>query len=129
MGVLVREFQQLYERRVRGEGGEGGLEELEIQYGDYTVWQREWLQGEVLKEQLEYWRKQLEGVRVVEIPSDRRRSGVRSYGGGRERLEIGEGVTEKLKELSRREGVTLFMALLAGFQVLVSKYTGEVDVS
>ena len=63
-------------------GEESTLEELEIQYGDYAVWQREWLQGEVLEEQLRYWRKQLGGMETLELPTDRVRPAVQSYRGG-----------------------------------------------
>ena len=73
VGIMVREFGELYGAGI--EGRESGLEELKIQYGDYAVWQREWLQGEVLEEQMEYWRKQLEGMEALELGTDHRAAG------------------------------------------------------
>jgi hypothetical protein len=132
-GVLVRELGKLYGSRVAGEEGkegkEGGLEELGIQYGDYAVWQREWLSGEVLEEQVEYWRKQLAGVEVLELASDRVRGAVASHGGERERVEIGAEVVKRVKGMCREEGVTLFMVLLGSFQVLLGRYSGQKDVA
>ena len=71
--------------------------------------EREWLQGEVLETQLEYWRRQLDGVAVLDLPTDRPRPAVASYRGARETIELSEELTQKLKQLSQREGVTLFM--------------------
>ena len=116
----------MYEAYRRGE--ESPLAELEVQYGDYAVWQREWLQGEVLEEQLGYWRKQLAGVKGMELPADRARPAVQSFAGASERLELSAELSGQLKELSRREGVTLYMTLLAALQVLLSRYTGETDI-
>ena len=73
MEVIVRELAQLYDAFTQGE--ESPLPELEIQYADYAVWQREWLQGEVLDSQLQYWKRELEGVAVLEMPTDRARAG------------------------------------------------------
>src|SRR5205085_12078028 len=88
------------------------LAELSIQYGDYAVWQREWLQGEVLEEQVSYWKEQLGGAAgVLELPTDRPRPAVQTHRGARHAFALTEEVSEKLKELSRREGVTLFMTL------------------
>ncbi|HKP12457.1 MAG TPA: amino acid adenylation domain-containing protein, partial [Blastocatellia bacterium] len=112
MGVLVREFGRLYAAYVKGEPS--GLEELEVQYADYAEWQRQWLSGAVLEEQMQYWREQLEGVRALELPTDRRRAAAMSHRGGSVALRLGRELSERLKEASRREGVTVFMALMAG---------------
>ena len=105
------------------------LPELPIQYADYAEWQRNWLQGEVLERQLSYWRKQLEGAPVLmELPTDRPRPAVQSFGGAHQELHLNAGISNALRELGRREGMTLFMTLLAAFQVLLSRYTGEQDV-
>ena len=127
MGVLVREVASLYESY--SQGVTAPLPELGIQYGDYAVWQREWLESGVLEEQLEYWREQLRGApAVLELPTDRARPAVQSYRGGRERFELREELSAGLRELSRREGVTLFMTLLAAFQTLLYRYTGQGDI-
>ncbi|MBZ5526201.1 MAG: amino acid adenylation domain-containing protein, partial [Acidobacteriia bacterium] len=127
LGVLVQEFREIYgaereQRRVE-------LEELPVQYGDYAVWQREWLQGEVLEEQLGYWKEQLAGVETLELPTDRPRAAAGSHGGATVWLELGEERTGKIRDLSRREGVTLFMTLLGGVQILLGRYTGQQDIA
>src|SRR5689334_4591622 len=127
MGVLVKEVATLYTAFAKGEASP--LEELPIQYADYAVWQREWLRGEVLERQLEYWREQLAGAApVLELPSDRPRPAVQSFRGSYEPVTVSAAVTARLKELSRREGVTLFMLLLGAWQVLLSRYTGAEDI-
>ena len=127
VGVLVEEVGKLYEGYVSG--AESPLAELGIQYGDYAVWQREWLQGAVLAEQVEYWREQLRGAPgVLELPTDRPRPKVQSYRGAREVVRLERELTERLQELSRGEGATLFMTLLAAFKVLLSRYTGQKNI-
>jgi len=127
MAVFVREIGRLYEAYEAGEPS--SLAELAVQYGDYAVWQREWLNGLVLEEQLNYWKQQLAGAPgVLELPTDRVRSGVQSYRGGSERVELSSELRTRLEELSRREGVTLFMTLLAAWQVLLHRYTNQQDV-
>src|ERR1700677_1134463 len=127
MGVLVREVAELYEVYARGE--ESRLSELKIQYSDYAVWQREYLESGVGNEQLGYWKEQLEGMRALELPLDGARPGVQSYRGASRRVVLSAERSEQLRQLSRSEGVTLFMTLLAGFQVLLSRWSGEEDVA
>ena len=103
--------------------------ELPIQYGDYAVWQREWLQDEALERQLDYWREQLANAPALELPTDRPRPAVQRFEGATVSFEIDPDVTRRLRELGRREGTTLFMTLLAAFQTLLTRYTGQVDVS
>src|SRR6185437_13949228 len=106
---MVKELGRLYGAMVEDRGVEGaGLEEVAIQYGDYAEWQREWMEGEVLEEELKYWREKLGGVGVLELPVDHPRPAVMSQRGGRVRVELGRELTLGLKELSRGEGVTLF---------------------
>ena len=127
LGVLVKEVATLYEAYIKGE--ESPLPELELQYADYAAWQREWLQGEVLAEQLSYWQRQLGGeLPVLELPTDRPRPAVQSYRGARESMVLSEELTQQLKALSQREGCTLFMTLLAAFQVLLHRYTRQDDI-
>ena len=93
------------------------------------MWQREWLQGEVLESQLSYWKKQLEGIpAVLNLPTDRPRPAVQSFRGVRQSFELSKELTQRLKALSRKEGVTLFMTLLAAFQALLYRYTGQEDI-
>jgi amino acid adenylation domain-containing protein len=125
-GVLIREVSALYEAYCAG--AESPLPELEIQYADFAMWQRQWLSGPVLEEQLSYWREQLRDLSTLELPTDRVRPAVQSYRGATVGFSLGREETAALKELSRREGATLFMVLLAAFQVLLSRYSGQSDV-
>ena len=126
MGVLIGEVAALYE--AYREGRESPLPELAIQYGDFAVWQREWLQGEVLEQQLRYWRQQLAEMPVLELPTDGARPAVQSYRGAHHSFRLAPELAAGLKELSQQEGVTLYMTLLAAFQVLLSRYSGQEDV-
>ncbi len=126
--VLFREVAQLYQAFV--EGRPSSLEELPIQYADFAVWQREWLRGEALEEQLDYWRGQLGGLPpLLELPTDRPRPRLQSYHGATERFVLAPEVAEALRRLGRDEGVTLFMLLLAAFDVLLARYTGQTDIA
>jgi amino acid adenylation domain-containing protein len=127
VGVLTREFSVLYE--AYGQDLPSPLEELQVQYADYAVWQRQWLTEEMLAEQLRYWRKQLEGIQRLELPTDRPRLAVRTGRGSALRFQIDSDLAEQLKALSRVEGVTLFMMLVAGFQLLLRRYAGQEDVA
>lgn len=127
MGVFVREVASLYMAYERGQ--ESPLPELAVQYGDYAEWQREWLRGAVLDEQLEYWKRQLSGpLPVLKLPTDRARPPVASYRGRTESFVVGPALTAALRELTRREGATLFMTLLAAFDVLLYQYTRQEDI-
>ncbi len=132
--IMVREFAAVYEAYAAGGKDDKGfdlptLPELRVQYGDYAVWQREWLQGPVLEEQLGYWRKQLAGVEPLDLPTDHVRPAVMSQRGAAVKFELPVESTEKLKRMSQREGVTIFMGLLASLMVVLSKYTGQEDVA
>jgi len=128
MGLLVNEVATLYEAFLKGEPSP--LPELAIQYSDYAVWQREWLQGEVLERQVEYWRSQLAGAPAeLVLPADRARPAVQSHRGASQTLVLTESLTEELRELSRREELTLFMTLLAGWSILLGRYAGVEEVT
>src|ERR1700685_3816696 len=127
MGIMERELIALYNAYEAGQASP--LAELGVQYGDYAVWQREWLQGGGLEEQVEDWRKSLEGLEALELPSDHPRSGVGSQAGASVGWELSQQVSARLKQLSRKEGTTLFMTLLAGFQLLLSRHSGQGDVA
>jgi amino acid adenylation domain-containing protein len=127
MGVLIRELTTLYQAYATGH--ESPLPELPIQYADYAHWQREWLQGEVLEQQLNYWQQQLAGVpAVLELPTDHPRPEVQTLSGETYSFTFPPDLTKSLEDLSRREGVTLFMTLLAAWQTLFSRYSGQEDI-
>src|SRR5205085_2495253 len=126
--VLVREVATLYDAYLAGEPSP--LPELPIQYADFAVWQREWLQGETLETQLSYWREQLAGVpHALELPTDRPRPPVQSFHGQKQSAVIPRRLTDAIVALSRQEGATLFMTMLAAFKVLLSRYANQEDVS
>ena len=127
MGVLLREVAHLYEAYRLGKSS--ALLPLPVQYVDYAVWQREWLQGEVLEAQLGYWREQLSDCpSLLELPTDRVRPAVQSYRGSTHTLKLDRSLTESINTLSQAHGVTLFMTLLSGFSVLLSRYSHQEDV-
>jgi amino acid adenylation domain-containing protein/non-ribosomal peptide synthase protein (TIGR01720 family) len=127
-GVFVREMATLY--RAYSSGGESPLPPLSVQYADYALWQRGWLREEVLEHELDYWTKQLAGApAVLELPTDRPRPAVFTFRGARHHFTLGRELSKSLESLSRRESCTLFMTLLAAFNVLLSRYTGQVDLS
>ncbi|MFD2169280.1 non-ribosomal peptide synthetase [Tumebacillus lipolyticus] len=127
MGVLIQELSLLYNAEL--EGVEAVLPELAIQYADFTDWQKEYLESGVLEEQLTYWRQKLGGkLPVLQLPTDRNRPAVQSYAGGIESFLVPSDLTEKLKALSQKEGVSLFMTLLAAFKTLLFRYTGQSDL-
>jgi alpha-ketoglutarate-dependent taurine dioxygenase len=126
MGVLIRELTTLYEAYAKGK--ESPLPELGIQYADYAHWQREWLQGEVLEKQLGYWKQQLAEAPALELPADYPRPAVQTLSGKTYSFRLPPDLTKSLEDLSRREGVTLFMTLLAAWQILFSRYSGQEDI-
>jgi hypothetical protein len=126
IGILWRELGKLYATFSLGEPDP--LPELPIQYKDYAIWQRESLQGEVLESQLSYWRKQLNGVRTLQLPIDRTRPALQSFRGARQSLVLPLDLGKAVNKLSHREGVTLFMTLLAAFQALLHRHTGQDDI-
>ncbi|MGB7948960.1 MAG: amino acid adenylation domain-containing protein [Candidatus Binatia bacterium] len=127
MAVLFRELSALYAAGCSG--NPCTLPELAIQYADFAVWQREWLQGEVLEEQHSYWKKQLVGAPArLELPTDRPRPAVQSFHGARQAVTLPRALTDGLKALSREEGATLFMTLMAAFQGLLQRYSGQDDI-
>ncbi len=101
---------------------------LQIQYADYAVWQREWLSGEVIAQQLDYWKQQLVNVNpVLELPTDYPRPAIQTYAGAITSISLSPKLTTDLKALCRQEGTTLFMTLLAAFQMLMSRHSGQED--
>jgi amino acid adenylation domain-containing protein/thioester reductase-like protein len=121
--VFVRELTALYAAFVNGVSSP--LPELPVQYADYALWQREWLQGEVLEAQLAYWKQQLEDLPALQLPTDYPRPVVQTFHGANQQIVLPRSLTAALRALSRREGVTLFMTLLAAYQTLLFRYTDQ----
>ncbi|KAB8334020.1 non-ribosomal peptide synthetase, partial [Scytonema tolypothrichoides VB-61278] len=127
MGILVREITAVYQavysqKSIR-------LQKLPIQYADFAIWQQQWLQQEVLTKQLAYWKEQLAGATaLLELPTDRPRPAIQTYRGTTEKFTLSQELCDALTALSQRQGVTLFMTLLAAFQTLLYRYSGQTDI-
>jgi hypothetical protein len=127
LGIFVRELASLYDAYSAGRPSR--LAELPIQYADFAQWQHEHLRGETLEAMLNYWKQQLGGVLpVLQLPTDRPRPQVQTFRGSRQSLVLPLALGEALTRLSRREGCTLFMLMLAAFGVLLHRYTGQSDI-
>lgn len=125
--IFVRELLALYE--AFSHGRPSPLPELPIQYADYAHWQREWMQGEVMREQLAYWQENLAGAPpALNLPTDRPRPPVQTFRGARQLFAISEELTAGVEALSRSENCTPFMTLLASFKALLQHYSGQADV-
>ncbi len=127
VGIVKRELGALYAAYVQGRPSP--LPELRVQYGDYAVWQRLWLEGERLQRLVEYWERQLAGAPdILALPVDRARPAVQSTRGASWGLRLSRRLLMGVKEVARREGVTEFMVLVAAFMVLLERHTGQKDV-
>ena len=127
LGVLSRDLRELYEADT--EGRPPSMPPLPIQYADYALWHKKWLIGDVLTAQLDYWKKRLADLpTVLKLPVDRGRPPVQSYAGAGQMIHLSRSLSDDLTALAKRQGVTPFMCLLAGFLVLLHRYTGEEDV-
>ncbi len=123
MEVFLAEFKILYTAYVTQQSP--SLPDLPIQYADYAIWQRDWLQGEILDEQIAYWRQQLVNLQVLQLPFDHPRPAVQTFRGALRTMIVPSELTAALHTLSRHAGVTLFMTLLASFQTLLFRYTDQ----
>jgi amino acid adenylation domain-containing protein len=127
MGVLVHEVSLLY--HAFHQENVSPLSELPVQYADYAFWQSRWLQGEMLESQLSFWKEALAGIPAVhELPTDFPRPAVQTFRGGRLNTTLSKEVSERVVEVSRAEGVTVFMTLLAAFQTFLHRYSGNPDI-
>ncbi len=127
LSIFFRELSQLY--AAFAQGLPSPLAELPIQYADFAVWQRQWLTGAVLDRQLNYWQQQLAGAPVVlELLTDRPRPPVQTFPGAGEVFRLDRDLTQRIKQLSQESEATLFITLLAAFLVLISRYTGQLDL-
>jgi len=130
LGVLIRELGAFYRSAVAGVDPGAGLPPATLQYADYALWQRRWLSGEVLERQLAAWRRRLDPPPPpLELPTDRPRPAVRSFEGGSRQLEVEPALAERLREVGRRRGTTLFMTLLAAFDLLLHRLSGQGDLA
>src|SRR5262249_24983891 len=127
-GILVREVVALYAAFSAGQPSP--LPELQVQYADFAVWQRSWLAGEILDEEISYWRRQLASLpSLLDLPTDRPGRVRRGFRGATRPVRLPAGLTRQMEALARREGATLFMVLLAGFQALLARISGQDDLA
>ncbi|MFZ6028170.1 MAG: amino acid adenylation domain-containing protein [Chloroflexota bacterium] len=126
-GVFTRELLVLYDAFVAGRVSP--LPELPIQYADFAIWQRDWLQGDVREQQLAYWQKQLANLTVLQLPTDRPRTALMSTRGGTRRRLLSQKMADALRQLSKQEGTTLFAVFMAAFQILLHRYSGQTDIA
>jgi amino acid adenylation domain-containing protein len=126
-GVFTRELAALYAEQVTGQPA--GLADLPVQFADYALWERQRLQGDELQSLVEFWRRTLDGVITVQMPTDRPRPLLQRFEGGVAHLSADSSVLDGLRTLSRREGTTLFVTLLTALQVLLHRYSGQDDIT
>ena len=127
MRILLHDTAQIYKAFARGESSP--LDELPIQYRDFAHWQRQWLQNDVLKAEIDFWRKQLDGSPpALALPTDRRRSSVNASKAETVSFELSPELSAGLNDLTEAAGTTPFITLLAAFQLLLSRYTGQYDI-
>ncbi|HZL94349.1 MAG TPA: condensation domain-containing protein, partial [Vicinamibacterales bacterium] len=125
-GIFFQELSAIYPAFAIGRVSP--LPELPLQYGDFAVWQKRWLSPDVLREQLGYWKQQLAELPTLNLATDRPRPPLKAFRGAVHRFTVDVPLTREIKALSRRESVTLFMTLLAAFQILLHRYTSQSDV-
>ncbi|HMB53139.1 MAG TPA: amino acid adenylation domain-containing protein, partial [Thermoanaerobaculia bacterium] len=121
--VLMRELVALYDARAAGRPSP--LEPLPVRYGDYTLWQHDWMSGEVLDRQLDWWSERLTDVPALELPTDRPRPAVQTHRGARTGLDLGTESTVAMRQLARGHGATPFMVVTAAFEALLARLTGQ----
>ena len=124
--IIVKELVALYAAFTKGHPVQ--LEPLSIQYADYAIWQRKYVQGEVLNTMLDYWKQKLQQVATLDLPTDFKRPAVQSSNGATTSFLLEKELTAQLNLLSRQQGSTLFMTLLAAFKVLLYRYSGQQDI-
>ncbi|RZM28004.1 MAG: amino acid adenylation domain-containing protein, partial [Pedobacter sp.] len=124
--VLVREVAELYRSYIEGQPAE--LAHLPVQYADYAIWQRSYLQGEILETKLDYWKNKLTGVSPLQLPTDHSRPAIQGRAGMMYRFELDRSLSSQLKNLSLSSGATLYMTMLSAFKVLLYRYSGQEDI-
>ncbi|WP_392535306.1 amino acid adenylation domain-containing protein [Nostoc sp. C117] len=127
MGVFIKELSSLYQAFLVGDSSP--LPQLPIQYADFTIWQRQWLQGKALQTSINYWKQQLaDAPPLLELPTDRPRPSVQTFRGWCFSFQLDAKLTASLKELSHKSGTTLFMTLMAAYATLLFRYSGQQDI-
>ncbi|MEO7534403.1 MAG: amino acid adenylation domain-containing protein, partial [Ferruginibacter sp.] len=126
LSIIVKELVELYSAHV--ENRPAVLPNLTVQYADYAIWQRLYLQGEVLNKKLDYWKKKLEGTAPLQLPTDKPRPAVQSTKGAARGFRIDKELSAQLQQLGRQHGATMFMTLVAAFKVLMHRYSGQEDI-
>ncbi|QIR40551.1 AMP-binding protein [Tolypothrix sp. PCC 7910] len=127
IGILIQELAEIYKAFVQGLPSP--LPELTIQYADFAYWQRQWLQGEVFRQQLHYWQQQLSGnIPVLQLPTDRPRPAIQTFTGKKQFFTFTKELSAAVKEFNQREGATQFMTLIAVFKTLLYCYTKQLDI-
>jgi amino acid adenylation domain-containing protein len=126
MGILCRELSALYDGYNNGRPSR--LDPLPVQYADFAQWQRDWLKGEVLQSQVDYWKDRIANIPTLQLPTDRSRPAMQSYRGARQSTVLADELCQALKDLSQKERASLFMTLVAAFNVLLCRYSGQEDV-
>ena len=128
IGVLFREIVLLSQAYLAG--NPSPLPDLPLQYADFSIWQRNWLQGNTLRKQMAYWKEQLAGaVSLLDLPTDRIRPAIQAHRGARLSFALSQALSDDLQKISRQEDVTLFMILLAAFQTLLSCYSQQAAIA
>jgi amino acid adenylation domain-containing protein/thioester reductase-like protein len=127
IGIFVREVVAIYEAFAQGKPL--ALPELPIQYADFAVWQQSWLTGDVLKEQLNYWKGQLKNLPTLELITDRPRPPIQTYSGSKYNFTLSMELTRSLNSICHESEATLFMTLLAAFQILLCRYSDQEDIA
>ncbi|HEX3587980.1 MAG TPA: amino acid adenylation domain-containing protein, partial [Pseudonocardiaceae bacterium] len=126
-GVFSRELKELYDAHQQDR--QARLPALAVQYADFAVWQRDWLRGDVLDEQLTYWARQLDGLEPVELPTDRPRPAIRTGRGASLAFKVPTDVSDRLRTVFQRHGITPFMGFLSVFDILLANYSGQTDLA
>ena len=126
IALLYEELRAISQAFMRGEPSP--LPDLPVQYADYACWQRDWLAGSVLEQQLGYWRRRLDGLPVLELPTDRPRPAMQTFKGALQSFALSADLSHALRRLTREKGVTLYMTLLSVFQALLARYSGQTDI-
>ncbi|MFK8105307.1 MAG: amino acid adenylation domain-containing protein, partial [Saprospiraceae bacterium] len=125
--IFIGEFTELYQAKLENRTPE--LPALPIQYADYALWQRTYLDGEKLAQKLDYWEQKLTGVEVLDLPTDFARPAIQSTRGAHHNVSLNKNVCDQLFELAQKEGVTMFMLFMTTFKVLLHKYAGKEDIA
>ncbi|MBN9384021.1 MAG: amino acid adenylation domain-containing protein, partial [Chitinophagaceae bacterium] len=126
-GILLKELTVIYGSLLKGEQPQ--LTPLPIQYADYSIWEKRQLQENRQAAHLSYWKERLEGIGPLDLPTDHERPSVKSMRGRGMKINLDKGLTERLRDFSKQEGVTLFMTMLAAFKVLLHRYSGQDDIA